>query len=100
MKSKGGVIFFPCILVELDFDREKGLVEAGEERSGVYSSCLPSQHSVVHSGLCQAPLMTLPPSYGGSGGKRERQRLNIKKRNQRDFMRHQEMKKLKRIMSQ
>lgn len=34
--------------------------------------CLPSQHSVAHSGLGQAPLMILPPSYGGSG-QRERE---------------------------
>lgn len=39
---------------------------------------LPSQRSAARSSLGQVPLMTLPPSYGGSGGKSERWRLNIK----------------------
>lgn len=35
--------------------------------------CIPSQHSVTRSGLGQAPLMTPPPSYGGSGEKEQDQ---------------------------
>ncbi len=62
-----------------------------------YESCIPSQHSAAHSGLGQAPLMTVPPSYGGSGGTREREReFECKGRNQTDSVRYQEIKTLKR----
>lgn len=42
------------------------------------SCCLPSQHSAARSGLGQVLLTTLPPFYGGSGGKRGRHSLDKK----------------------